>query len=85
MADQFGEEVNRTGADRRNPETREQIIHRIAVEFNDMAGLSLTVSQACRLFAIADLERCERILRDAVTRGLLKFNPDGLLIRGDGS
>jgi len=72
------------GFERRTPETREQIINNIVRAFHEIAGLSLTVAQACRLFVIADRNRCERILHDAVARGLLAFDAEGLLIRGSG-
>lgn len=85
MADPFGKEVDRIGSDRRKSDTREQIINNIVGTFNEMAGMSLTVPQACRLFGIADRDRCERIVQDAVARGLLAITAEGLLIRGGGA
>ena len=59
MADPFGKEVDRIGSDRRKPDTREQIINNIVGTFNEMAGMSLTVPQACRLFG-AEQRHCAR-------------------------
>jgi hypothetical protein len=83
MGDQFGEHIERNPPERRNPETREQVMTRITREFDVMAGLSLTIPQACRLFGADDRPRCERILREVVERGMLKVNQDGLLVRHD--
>ena len=80
MADQFAE--NLPPGDRRHVATREELLARMVKEFDEMAGLSLTLPQACRLFDMRDPERCARIVKEAVDRGLLRVNPDGLLIRG---
>jgi hypothetical protein len=46
-----------------------------------MAGLSLTLPQACRLFDVRDHDRCARLVKEAVDRGLLQMNSEGLLVR----
>ena len=57
--------------ERRSQLSREQILRRIRGEFNDMAGMSLTLVQAARLF---NLERglCERLLDELVASGFLR-------------
>ena len=57
MADQFAENLP---TDRRHVATREELLARMVKEFDEMAGLSLTFPQACRLFDVRDPERCAR-------------------------
>ena len=82
MTDQFGEQSG-SFAERRSPHGREEVIQRILQEFDEMAGLSLTIPQACRLFFVSDRERCDRIIQEVVNRGLLKVTEQGLLVRPD--
>jgi len=46
---------------------------RVAAEFREMPGLTLTIAQAARLFSI-DSARCERIFSTLVERGVLTTN-----------
>lgn len=57
-------------------------MRRVTTEFREMAGLSLTHRQACRLFNL-EPEQCARILNDLVSRGVLRRNAEGLLTRPD--
>ena len=43
---------------------------RVASEFREMPGLSLTLAQASRLFSL-DRDRCERVLGALVQHGVL--------------
>jgi hypothetical protein len=79
MGDQFAENLP---PDRRHGATREELLARLVKEFNEMAGLSLTLPQACRLFDVRDRERCARVVKEAVERGLLQISSEGLLVRG---
>jgi hypothetical protein len=68
--------------ERRNLETRAELIARIAREFRGMAGLTLTDAQACRLFHLPP-EHCARILRELERAQIFRRNSHGQLIRGD--
>ena len=59
---------------------REQLIERIAAEYREMAGLSLTQAQAQKLFDVAP-DRFPRILTELVKRGIVRLSADGLLVR----
>ena len=59
---------------------REQLIDRIATEYREMAGLSLTQAQAQKLFDVSP-DRFPRILSELVKRGIVKLSADGLLVR----
>lgn len=62
--------------EKRQHPSRAQLRTRIKGEFRDMAGLSLTLPQARRLF---DLETglCERLLNELVAEGFLQRRHDG--------
>lgn len=62
--------------DQRQHSSRQQLRTRIAGEFRDMAGLSLTLPQARRLFDL-DSGLCERLLNELVTEGFLQRRQDG--------
>jgi len=64
------------GVDRRHPDTRAETLRRIKREFREMAGLSLTLAQANRLFDLRD-GRGERLLRELVEEGFLQQTSDG--------
>ena len=57
-----------------NPLTGEfherQLRARVASEFREMPGLTLTLAQASRLFSL-ERDRCERVLGALVQRGVL--------------
>ena len=69
--------------ERRDASSREQLIARITAEYQAMAGLALTERQAQQLFNVDDLDRLRRILQELVTRGVIKIDADGLILRGD--
>ena len=69
--------------ERRDAASREQLIARITADFRAMAGLALTQRQAQQLFNIDDTERFRRVLRELVSRGVIKIDADGLIIRGE--
>lgn len=69
--------------ERRNVVTREALIDRIRGEFREMRGLSLTLSQAARLFGISQ-EICARLLLGLAKDGLLRLTVDGrYILRGE--
>lgn len=83
MTDPFAENARFHGSsDRRAPDTRQQLFERIETEFREMAGLSLTIPQACRLFDL-EPDRCMRILGELTVRGVLKINARGFIVRAD--
>jgi hypothetical protein len=59
----------------RRPLSRDQLRTRIAGEFRDMAGLSLTLPQASRLFGL-ETALCERLLNELVAAGFLQRRQD---------
>jgi hypothetical protein len=71
--------------ERRDAESREQLIARITADYQTMAGFALTERQAQRLFNIEDVGRFRRILKELVGRGVIKIDADGLIVRGDAS
>lgn len=76
MADVLG----RPGNERRDTRTREEQLETVVREFDDLRGLSLTPTQAARLFRLAP-ERCERVLAELVDRGFLEQRRDGQYAR----
>ena len=62
-------------SDQRQPLSRDQLRIRIAGEFRDMAGLSLTLAQATRLFGL-EAAVCERLLNELVAAGFLQRRQD---------
>jgi hypothetical protein len=64
------------GNDQRHGASRDQLRARIAGEFRDMAGLSLTLPQARRLFGL-ETGLCERLLNELTTDGFLERRQDG--------
>jgi DNA-binding IclR family transcriptional regulator len=61
--------------DQRHLPSRDQLRTRIAGEFRDMAGLSLTLPQASRLFGL-EAAICERLLNELVGAGFLQRRQD---------
>jgi hypothetical protein len=78
--EKWGERVLQV-EERREHQSRSELRKRIATEYREMAGLSLTKAQACRLFRV-EPERFERILRELVDEGVLRVHGDQDLIRG---
>ena len=65
-----------------NPDHPEPELHRrIAAEFHEMPGLTLTLRQATRLFSL-DPVRCERVLGSLVDGGVLVAR-GGAFMRAD--
>ena len=59
------------------------VLHRIQAEYLEMPGLSLTHSQAARLFGVPP-ETCELLLQVLVTTRFLRRTIRGQFIRADG-
>lgn len=73
-----------TRAQRTKPETTaalHELLQRVEAEYREMPGLSLTVHQAERLWAL-DSTTCSFVLMTLIERGILKRAPDGSYIRG---
>lgn len=66
----------RPAGERRNVAAREALLRRIRDEFEEMPGLSLTLVQAARLFALTP-EACSRILLRLVDERQLCVKSDG--------
>jgi hypothetical protein len=62
--------------ERRNLVAREALLSRIRAEFEEMAGLSVTLPQATKLFGIS-AEVTSRIFLGLVKDGVLHQTPDG--------
>jgi hypothetical protein len=53
-----------------------RLIDRVRGEFGEMPGLSPTLNQAARLFALPQPD-CDRILAVLIKEGFLRHGPDG--------
>jgi hypothetical protein len=60
---------------------RVDMTRRIRAEFDEMPGLTLTVSQAARLWSLSPAQS-ERLLSALVDRGFLMRDPHGAYRRG---
>ena len=69
--------------ERRDLASREQLIASITADYQAMAGLALTERQAQQLFNIDDAARFRRVLKELVSRGVVKIDEDGVIWRGD--
>jgi hypothetical protein len=67
MPDPFG---TLQGPERRDTRSRDELVGRVRREFEGLAGLTLTLEQAMRLFHL-DHQRCERLLDELVRSGEL--------------
>ena len=56
---------------------------RIASEFAEMPGMTLTLNQACRLWSMGR-DTCEQLLQDLVSAGVLRCTTDGRYLRSEG-
>jgi hypothetical protein len=56
---------------------------RISAEFREMPGLTLTLTQAARLFSV-DSARCQHVLSTLVDHGVLSTNGDAFSVAGSG-
>jgi DNA-binding IclR family transcriptional regulator len=75
MPDQFP-----SGADRRDPRSREQQLATVVREFDELGGLALTAPQAARLFGLEPTV-CARLLTELVEGGFLRRREDGQYAR----
>jgi len=58
------------------------VAKRIQAEFEEMPGLTLTVSQASRLFGL-DREICRDVIDELVRRAYLRRTKTGVITRED--
>ena len=84
MADELSEQLRQKNIERRDEDARHKLMQRIASEYREMAGLSLTFGQACRLFHVSP-ELCSRLVAELVEAGVLEVTAEGLLVRGTSS
>jgi hypothetical protein len=68
--------------ERRNIPRREALVRRVVNEFNEMPGLSLSLSQASRLLGLAQ-DACARILVRLIDEGRLRRDFAGRYIKPD--
>jgi hypothetical protein len=72
----------RSPPDRRNHASRQQLLHRVRAEFDELRGLKLTLAQARRLFGLRE-DVCQRVLNTFVREGLLHAGAGYLYARRD--
>lgn len=68
-------------AERRNPASRQGLLRRITVEYDEMPGLCLSAAQAQRLFGLRE-DICMRVFNALVDAAILRR--DGLAYRRNG-
>ena len=73
-------EPDGNSSERRNPASREALLRRITVEYQDMPGLLLTLPQAQRLFGLRD-DICLRVLQALVNDAILRRDKNGSYAR----
>ena len=56
------------------------LVDRVREEYLEMPGLSLTLMQGCRLWAV-DRDRCRMVLDILIDRGFLTRTSDGRFLR----
>ena len=56
------------------------LMERVEAEYAEMPGLSVTLSQAQRLWA-ADQSTCEEVFRRLIGRGVLRLTTKGRFVR----
>ena len=62
--------------ERRDTDSREQLLARLRGEFREMPCLSLTLEQSMRLFGLRE-DVCRRILRSMIEEGAIWRRSDG--------
>jgi hypothetical protein len=72
----------RSPSDRRNHASRQQLLHRVRAEFDELRGLNLTFAQAQRLFGLRE-DVCRRVLNALMCEGLLRVGADDLYVRSE--
>jgi hypothetical protein len=65
--------------ERRDIASRQRLLQRIGLEYQEMPGLSLTLAQARRLFDL-NTEVCRRVLGELVDADVLRQTGDGLFV-----
>ena len=60
--------------------TLDALVMRIRAEYREMPGLSVTLSQAARLWGL-DQSTCERVLATLIGRRILKRTLNGTYVR----
>ena len=65
--------------ERRNLASRPELLRRMEVEYYEMPGLSLTLTQAKRLFGLRD-DICARVLTTLIDRAVLRRDPNGAYV-----
>ncbi len=68
--------------ERRDARSRDALLRRVEASFREMPGLSLTLAQAKRLFAVSQ-DACERLLSALIQAGFLARSSRGLYRRRD--
>ena len=66
-------------SERRNLASRQALLRRITVEYDEMPGLRLTAAQAQRLFGLQDV--CTRVLHALVDVAILRQDVNGSYAR----
>lgn len=69
--------------ERRNWSTRRELPFRVAAEYREMPGMTLTLEQACRLWSMG-ASACERVLTALVSEGVLRLADGGRYVRSEG-
>jgi Fic family protein len=58
----------------------QELTHRVRAEYAEMPGLSLTLAQAQRLWAL-DRQTCESVFMTLTARGFLRMTSRGRFVR----
>ena len=66
--------------ERRNLTSRQALLHRIAMEYDEMPGLRLTAAQAQRLFGLRD-DVCMRVFDAFVEAAILRRDANNRYVR----
>jgi hypothetical protein len=74
-----GEKGAARSSERRHLASREALLRRVTVEYDEMPGLRLSLPQAQRLFGLRP-DICTRVLNARVAAGLLEYE-DGAYVR----
>ena len=67
-------------AERRNVTSRQALLHRIAMEYDEMPGLRLTAAQAQRMFGLRE-DVCVRVFDALVNAAILQRDVNGTYAR----
>lgn len=69
--------------ERREAASREALVRRVSVEYQDLPGFRLTLAQAQRLFGLHE-DICVRVLNALVQQEILRRDADGAFVRNGG-